>query len=372
MATANERLQAAEISHGIDLQHYANGVVLRIIKLLNRTDTDLLAQIEASLGKMTAASFSAERLDALLASVKRLNAQAYQAIERELTPELLKLVEYEAGYQLELFKSTVPAIVQTQLAIGAVNVEQVYTVALARPFQGRLLREWMAGLEEGRALRVRDAIRMGYVENQTISQIVQRLRGTRAKGYADGIIEIDRKNAEMVARTAISHMAGTTRNRFYEANRDLTKGLKWSAFLDTRTTEICMLRDGKLYDNDHKPLGHSLPWLGGPGLAHWGCRSSSVPVLKSMKELGIEVPESDIARTRASMDGQVPSDTTYGQWLKEQSTERQIEVLGKTRAKLMREGGLSVDRFANNKGQWLTLNELKIRDSGAFKRAGVN
>ena len=371
MATANERLQAAGISHGVDLQHYANGVVLRIIKLLNSTDTDLLAQITAAMERMPASGFSAERLDALLISVRRLNKDAYLTIERELTPELLKLVEYEAVYQLELFKSAVPSIVQTQLAIGAVNVEQVYTASLSRPFQGRLLKEWMAGLEEGRALRVRDAIRMGYMENQTISQIVQRLRGTRAKGYSDGIIEIDRKNAEMVTRTAISHMAGTTRNRFYEANRDLTKGLKWSAFLDTRTTEICILRDGKLYDNDHKPLGHSLPWLGGPGLAHWGCRSSSVPVLKSMKELGIDLPESDIARTRASMDGQVPADTSYGAWLKAQSAERQNEVLGKTRAKLLRDGGLTVDRFANNKGQWLTLDELRTRDAAAFTKAGL-
>ena len=40
---------------------------------------------------------------------------------------------------------------------------------------------------------------------------------------------------------------------------------------------------------------------------HWRCRSGQVPVLKSHKELGIDIPEILVdGQTRASMDGQVP------------------------------------------------------------------
>jgi hypothetical protein len=56
-------------------------------------------------------------------------------------------------------------------------------------------------------------------------------------------------------------------------------------------------------------------------------------VVKSWKELGIDIAEMD-ASTRASMDGQVPEDTKYGDWLKRQSKARQDEVLGPVRAKL--------------------------------------
>jgi hypothetical protein len=372
MTTVNEKLAEASISHSINLQHYSNGIVRRLIALLNRVDSDLFAQITASLERLPAESFTAKRLDALLVSVRELNREAYISIERELTPELKALVQYEAGYQLQLFAATIPAPVVAQLAIGAVDIERTYTAAMSRPFQGRLLSEWMAGLEEGRAVRIRDAIRIGYTESQTVSQIVQRLRGTKAKGYSDGIIEIDRRNAESVARTAISHMAGSTRDGFYEKNNDLIKAVQWVSTLDSRTTHICMVRDGKKYTNDtHKPIGHSLPWLGGAGRAHWGCRSSTVPVIRSFKDLGIDLPEFDEGGTRSSMDGQVSSGLTYPQWLQKQSVARQIEVLGKTRAKLMRDGGLTVDKFTNDRGRWLNLDELRQRDSAAFKRAGL-
>jgi hypothetical protein len=75
-------------------------------------------------------------------------------------------------------------------------------------------------------------------------------------------------------------------------------------------------------DDDHKPKDGGPPWLEGPGKLHWGCRSTSVPVLKTWRELGIdadEVPQT----TRASMDGQVPAKQTFEQWLKKQPAARQ-------------------------------------------------
>jgi len=92
-------------------------------------------------------------------------------------------------------------------------------------------------------------------------------------------------------------------------------------------------------------------------------------VVKSWQALGIDAADV-LPSTRASMDGQVPADLTFAQWLKRQSAERQNDVLGETRAKLFREG-MALDRFYTDKGRYLTLDELRARDSAAFKRAGV-
>lgn len=219
--------------------------------------------------------------------------------------------------------------------------------------------------------RIRDALRIGYVQGETTSQMIQRIRGTRANAYSDGIIEIDRRNAEAVVRTAISHVAANARDAFYEANDDIIEAVSWCSTLDSRTSEICQVRDGLQYTVDtHKPIGHSVPWLGGPGKAHWNCRSTSAPVVKSFKDLGIDF-EDFSAETRASMDGEVPADQTYGEWLTKQSAARQDDVLGPTRGKLLRAGGLTIDRFSNDKGQWLTLDQLRERDEAAFEKAGV-
>ena len=373
MATVNQKLAEAGLSHSIDLQQYTNGVVYKMIALLNSVDADLMGQLTASLERMPEGSFNAKRLDALLVSVRDINREAYDAIQRELTPELRALTAYEAAYQYELFQTTIPQAVTAQIAVGAVNVEKAYTAAMSRPFQGRLLTEWMSDLEESRAKRIRDAVRMGYVESQTIPQIVRRIKGTRANKYADGIIQIDRRNAEAVVRTAIGHMAAETHNRFLEKNDDLINGVIWDATLDTRTTvHICVPRDGKKYTNiTFKPIGHSLPWLGGAGRAHWNCRSSAVPSIKTLKELGIDLPDINATSTRASMDGQVSADITYGQWIQNQSPARQNEVLGVKRAKLMRDGGLTMDKFTNDKGIWINLDELKQRNARAFAKAGL-
>jgi hypothetical protein len=371
MASTNDLLLHEAISHQVDMAHYSNGEIYRLIALLNKVDADLFAQLTIALEQMPEGSFSTDRLESLLISVRSLNKRAYDEMELQLTADMRALTAYEAGYQYQLFASVIPRGIIGQVGIATVNVQQVYAAAMARPFQGRLLKEWAQSLEAGRMLRIRDSIRMGYVEGQTISEIIKRIRGTRAKDYEDGIIEIDRRNAESVVRTAISHTAAYARDQFNKANGDLVKSVQWTSTLDGRTTEICMLRDGKQYTNDtHKPIGHSLPWLGGPGKAHWNCRSMDVPILKSFKDLGLNIDDLP-PKARASMDGQVPADMTYADWLSKQIAARQDEILGPTRGKLLRDGGLTLDRFANNKGKWYTLDELAKKDAAAFAKAGL-
>jgi hypothetical protein len=49
----------------------------------------------------------------------------------------------------------------------------------------------------------------------------------------------------------------------------------------------------------------------------------------------------------------------------------QDEVLGPTRGALLRRGDLDLGDFYNEKGRYLTLNELRAQDAAAFERAGI-
>ena len=356
MQTVNEQLADEAISHSIDLTRYSNSVIRRIIALLNKTDRDLANQITAALDRLPSESFTVERLDALLQSVRQTNAVAYQQVSQLIETELKDLVQYEAAYQYQLFASTLPV----QVSVASVSVGQVYAAALARPFQGTLLREALAGLEANKARMVRDAIRIGFVEGQTIQQMVQRIRGTRALQYTDGLMETSRRDTAAMVRTAVSHTANFTRNEFYKQNNDLVKGIKWISTLDGRTSAVCRARDGEVYPIDSGPRPP----------AHWNCRSSTTPVIRSWKELGIDLPES-AKSTRASMDGQVPEDMTYQDWLRKQPVERQDDILGKTKGKLFRKGGLTLERFVDRNGRELNLTELRAKNAAAFAKAGL-
>lgn len=366
--SVNDLLLDESIRHQIDLARYSNGVVRRMIAILNRSDSKIFAELAAALTRLDPESFTVERLESMLGSTRALNSQAYSQIERELRSELRDFVEYEAAYQTKAIVSVVPA----QIHVASVTAETVYAAALARPFQGHLLKGILSDMDAGRARKIRQAIAHGFTEGRTTDQIIREIRGSRKLNYADGLMEGSRREIAAVTRTAIGHMTGFVQDRFAEANADLIKSVMWSSTLDNRTSSICRLRDGKQYDPvTHKPIGHSYPWLGGPGRAHWNCRSSSVNITKSLRDLGIDMEDISASSTRASMDGQVPEDTTYADWIKRQPAARQDEVLGPARGALLRRGGLEMKDLYDHRGRYLKLDELRERDASAFKKAGI-
>ena len=369
MASVNDLLSDLATIHSVALQHFSNGVVQRIIKRLNASDARLFAELASALERMDPASFTVERLESLLGSVRAMNSTAYEQVGRELTDELRSFAVYEVSYQAQALASVLPVSVH----VATVTAETVFAAAMARPFQGVLLKGILGDMEASRAKKIRQTIAQGFTESRTTAQIIRDLRGTRAKGYADGLMQAPRRDVETITRTALGHMAGFVQDRTTEANASLIKAVRWSSHLDLRTTPICRVRDGKLYTPDgHKPIGHSLPWGAGPSRAHFSCRSAQIYVLKSHAELGIDAPEVVMKDgTRASLDGQVNKDLTYGDWLAKQSAARQVEVLGPTRAALMRDGKLSMDAMYSTKGIYKTLAELRQSDAGAFRRAGL-
>lgn len=352
---ANDDLLDLAVRHQVSLQRYSNSTVRKIVALLNRVDADLMVQIQRYDPGVVSGSWSQKRLEKLLEAIRVVNRDAYNQVGKELTKELKDLAAYEGVYQVNSLKSAIPIAVD----IVSPTAEQLYAAVNSRPFQGRVLKEWGKDLEAAAFSKVRDAIRQGYVEGQTTDQIVRRIRGTRAAQYRDGVLEINRRSAESVVRTAINHTANTARQELYKANEDLIGSWRFVATLDARTTVLCASLDGKTF-----PIGE-----GPQPPRHYGCRSSSVPVTKSWKELGFDIEELP-AGTRASMSGQVSGTETYGTWLKKQPVEVQEDVLGKTKAELFRKGDLPLDRFVDD-GQTLTLDELRQRETDAFAKAGL-
>lgn len=356
MATVNEKLQDDSIRHNINTQAYSNYQVRRMLTILNKVDLDLTIELRKALEKAPK-TLNVQRLDNLLKSVKSLNQEAYTQLYDALSAEMKDLTEYESQYQLNLFKATIPV----ELSYATIATQQVYSATLARPFQGRILKGWASSLEEGKLQHIKDAIAIGYVENEPVDQIVRRVVGTKALNYKDGLLQIDRNHAEAVVRTAISHFSNYARDSFFEANASVIKGYKYTATLDSRTTLLCSSRDGNFY-----PIGASKPAIP----AHFNCRSVYIGVVKSFKELGLDADEFP-ASTRSSIDGQVPDNVTYQAWLKTKPASFQDEVLGKTKGKLFRDGGLTLDRFVSKKGHEYTLDELRARDKEAFSKAGL-
>jgi hypothetical protein len=357
--SVNDRLQDDTIAHGLYVTRYGTGVARRMVALLNKLDADLAAKLLVLLEGERADTYSARRLASLLAGVRDLNHRAYEPVNEALARELSRYVEYEAGYQLDLFSSLIPKQILKHVPLQSISPEQVYAAAAAQPFQGRLLREWGQKLESDRLDKITNAVRSGFIQGETVEQIVKRVAGTPQLNRQDGVINASRRDLAVVARTAVNHMAATARQEFAQANSDIVKAKQWSSTLDTHTSQWCIIRDRKLYSLDGKPLGHTIPYLRGPGKIHFCCRSCEILITKSWEELQIASGELSRA-TRASMDGQVPAHTSYADWLIRQPHARQEQVLGVTRAQMLRDGKITVPEMFNDAGEFLTLQQLHI------------
>lgn len=355
--TVNEDLLNASVRHQVGIQRLSNGVVRKIITLLARVDEDIVAKLLKYDPTTVSKTFSQRRLEKLLEAVREVNKEAYSALRNELNTELRSLAAYEAEFQERMIKRAIPI----RWDIVKPSASQLYAAVQARPFEGRFLKEWFSDLTTVAQKRVREAIQQGFVEGEGIDQMVRRIRGTRALNYRDGILDINRRSAQMVVRTAVNHTSNVARSELYKANSGLIKGVRWVSTLDGRTSKVCISRDGNVYEVDKGPRPP----------AHPNCRSSTMPVLKSWKELGIRLNEAP-AGTRASMDGQVPDRLTYGEWLRMQPAGFQDEVLGKKKGRLFRKGGLTVDRFVDRRGNELTLDELRVKEAEAWEKAGID
>jgi len=349
--TANDEIRDRAIAHQIYLLRYESGVTRKILQVLSKADKDLVAQLSDLESTMSIAE-----IDARLEGIRNIISASWDYASLDLENELAALAEYEANHQEQVIRDSTPV----ELNIVSPSAETLIAAVESKPFEGKILKEWIDKLDEDSYIRIRDAVRMGIVEGESYGQITKRVIGTKALNYSDGVTALNMRQAQALVSTAVAHTANEARQTFYGANDDLIKGVQWISTLDARVTPVCQSRDGTVYPVDS---GSRPP-------AHFRCRSSTTPVLKSWKELGIDMEEAP-AGTRASMDGQVPEAETYQTWLKKKSAAFQDDVLGPTRGKLFREG-MPLDRFVDQSGKEYTLKQLRSKDSTMFRKAGID
>jgi SPP1 gp7 family putative phage head morphogenesis protein len=337
-ANPYERIADLTVIHRVGLSRYSSAVVRKVLALLKRMDAQLIARLSA--GDLTATGQT--RLEQLIDGLLRIQSDGWNVLRAQVTAEMVDLAAQEADFALRLVALAADAA-RSNAFTAAPAPSQVVAAVIARPFQGRFLRDWMTDAEAGAKARVRNAVRQGFIEGQTIPQLVKAIRGTRAMGYRDGVLEISRRGAEAMVRTAVTHTASVAHEEVYKVNGDVITGVIWTSTLDSRTTKVCMARSEKVYPIDKGPRPP----------AHVGCRSTTRPQVR---------PIPGVAPYKAE---------SYSEWLNRQPVEVQNDILGPKRAALYRDGGLELDRFVDRTGREYTLAELRQRDAAAFARASL-
>lgn len=350
----NERVQDRTIRHMLYLEGLKTRQARQVLEYIdNDIIPDLEAQLAIRLERVERFGFdrgaaTTQRLERMIDDFKAITDR-FKDVNTRIQGELFDLAIDEARFTIGMMREEAPIVLNLTLP----QPETINAAIFSKPFDGRTLEQWFDRLSDSVQERLASEVRRGVTEGQTTQQIVRRVRQS-------GVLTQTRKQTEAVVRTALQHAATAAREEVFAANDDILKGVQWISTLDSRTCTQCASLDGKLFDN-------------GKGIrppAHVNCRCAISPVTKSFRELGIDVDEMDKG-TRASMNGQVPKEISYNDWLKKQPIEVQEMALGKTKAKLFRDGGLDVSAFVSRNGHELTLNQIRRLEKSAFEKAGL-
>jgi len=392
--TANEALRDAVIRHQIFLLRYSGSVRNRMLNVLADTEEEVGRRIRDRLANNQGLATGVEmrRMEALVESIGEIRGAAWETANGILTDEMVGLASREPAHLSGIIRTVSP----TEIVVALPAPQLLRNIVTRRPFQGRVLREWAAKMRDDDIRQIANQVRMGMIAGEPSPEIARRVIGTaRARG-ADGILELTRRQVNTVVRTAVQHVANEARAEFARENSDIIQSETYVATLDAATTPVCRANDGRQF-----PVGR-----GPQPPLHYNCRSTRIPSISP--EFGAERPNKPVTErmlvreyaeknglgdissrdklprgTKGDFDkfarrrtrelvGPIPASVNYQTWLTGQPTEFQNEVLGVAKAKLFRDGGLTLDKFVHRTGDELTLSELASKHADAFRAAGLD
>jgi hypothetical protein len=346
----NPNIRNQILMHQVDLTRLEAGQRQRVMRLLDR----MLIEINGEMIQRDITRFNKTRLNQLLHSATDTIDRYYERAQAMLDTTLQGVADVQAQHTAKVLKDTFVGI---DLSASIPTEAALAKIASSAIIMGAPSEEWWARQSRDTAFRFSNAVRQGMIAGDTTEQIVNRVAG-RA-GYP-GVMKVSKNNARSLVHNSIMEVSNEARMATFKANKDVVKGFRQISTLDSHTTEVCIAYDGAEFDLAGKPInGTMLPYLGGCP-RHWGCRSIEVPLTLTFKELGLNIKEPDEGM-RASSEGPVPARFTFEEFLDTMSKEQQDEILGVGRAQLWRRGDITLQQLLDQKGNTLTLDQLRAK-----------
>lgn len=219
--------------------------------------------------------------------------------------------------------------------------------------EGGSVKDWFNGLNSTLRFHLQNSVNQSLLQGESTQQAAAR--------FAQ-VTGVRMNEAETIVRTAIADVTNAVREEVYSSNEDIIKGRRHISTLDGGTSDVCIARSNAEWDNNGKGLndaGKKNTFRRPP--LHRRCRSYLEAILKSWDEIDpslgwkTEIPQT----TRSSMDGQVPSDMSFKEFLSNKPKKFVEDLLGKGKAELYLDGRITLTDLVTRGGRQRTLKELR-------------
>ncbi len=340
MITANEELLEASLFRALAHKGIADDIAEEIVQMMvNEVLPDIAKQLQGlPFNSLSANDF---RMIQLKNAIE--NGMDWGRISATINSRLRDSMATEAGVTLEQLDAVTPSSINFIVP----GPDLLMSLVMEKPFNGKLMTDWFSQLGTTVQDELYQALRVGMVEGKSIPRMAADLLEKNYDAFTTGGVNKAINNAKAVVRTASNMVLNRTREAVYEANSDVISAVEYVATLDDRTTFICMELHGKVF-----PIGE-----GERPPQHYQCRSTTVPVLKSWRELGIDRDD--------KLDGKPPVPESFDEWLKTQPPGVQDKLLGPVRAGMWRDGNVSdISGFVDNAGGTIPLEDFGLNRAG--------
>jgi len=341
--------------HAVYLERYKSGAVNAYDDMLKLMEKRILAELSGDITE-----WNRVRLNKQLTAIKGVINDVSSDMDNLFGKQILELADYEAGYEVRSLDNLgmkvdfdLPSDRQLKAAVYSTPMQ------VTGPYQGSLLAPYIDDWSKSSIRRVSNAVRLGFANGVTTQQLVRDLEAV------GGAFNIDRRDWSNIVRTGMAHTANTAREATWKANSDIIKGVRINATLDSKTSTTCRSLDGQVFPIDKGPRP---PF-------HINCRTTTTAALDDRFAV-LEEGGTRFARDpETGKVGSAPANQTYYGWLKGQPAKVQNDIIGPTRGKLLRNGGLSSERFAElqvgKRFEPITLEKMREMEPIAFEKAGI-
>lgn len=346
VTSANDKILDSVIRRGVYINGYTNGEAKKVVRAMEEDFLPSLKdELTIRLSKIEELGYdrgskTTKKIESLLAYTEKTINAYYDNLYGQMQLPFEEFGMQDAEWQAKSIQDATGYTIvdgkrKYDLNFIIPSTDQIKKAVLYNPFDGKNAQEWFSSISTSTQDKISKYVKQGIFQGDSPSKIVRAVNQNVLQGST-------KRQTEAIVRTALKNSSSQAREEMFKKNQNVLKGYKAVVTLDTKTCSRCGALDGKFYGLEDPRPSYPL---------HMNCRCEYVPVVKSAKSLGLG--------TRASMNGQIPQDMTYNQWLKKQSVEVQNAALGEKRAIMFRKGEVDITSFDSKYGKHYTLDELK-------------
>lgn len=346
-----------------DLEQLDAAAVAELVKALKTANVEIREQVRRELPEVWDAYGKEENRERVKVWLAALVAATAAGVVNSVTEAwTISATQSVKTYNDILSFSGAAKNVQTIPVLA----DTVKALANKADFGGRLLSDWVyRAFDEGAINAIVESLDRSISKGWGYQKAVKDLLGTTI----DTGFTITQRECITIARSYIQQASVNASLSVFEQNKDIIKGVKWTAILDNRVCPLCASVDGNIYlwGQPHPPMRR-----------HDNCRCVWTPVLKSWRELGIDRDElEDVARPWVIRElGNVDAGgrkilyagTTkenFSGWWETLPVEQQVQSIGPIRTRLINSGKLTWKDLVNKStGRYYTLEELGFTQQG--------